>query len=185
MIDLSKALIVEGWMSEPELIWLAEQAQKSLTTVEIGAWMGRSTRAMADNTSGNVIAVDTWDGSAENQESLKGKPHGYLFQKFCDNLADHIASGRVLPMRGNSLAVAAHCAEEGLRFGMIFIDAAHDYESVRNDILAWRPLLAKNGLLCGHDYDWGWPGVVNAVRELVSPVPDQAAGGSSIWFKQY
>ena len=53
-----------------------------------------------------------------------------------------------------------------MSFDMIFIDAAHDYASVKEDILAWRPLLAKGGLLCDHDYT-DWPTVKQAVDELV------------------
>ena len=36
---------------------------------------------------------------------------------------------------------------------MVFIDGAHDYESVMTDILSWLPKIKKNGLICGHDYE--------------------------------
>lgn len=182
-MNIEKALTLPGWMSAPELTWLAEQASKANLIVEVGAWMGRSTRAMADATKGVVIAVDTWDGSAENQEELKGKPENYLFDEFLANLGDQIRSGHVIPYRGRSLEAAANYAMSKMRFDMVFIDASHDYENVKADILAWRPLVRPGGLLCGHDYDWGWPGVVHAVHELIDPVPNQAAGGSSIWYK--
>lgn len=183
-MNLEKALKTEGWMSEPELQWLAEQANLYDLIAEVGCWMGRTTRVMADNTAGSIVAVDTWEGSEENQDELRGKPSNYLFQKFTDNLADHIINGKVVPLRIASLAAAGQFALSKTRFGMVFIDAAHDYQNVKNDILAWRPLVAPGGLLCGHDYDWGYPGVVHAVRELISPTPDQAANGSSIWYKR-
>jgi predicted O-methyltransferase YrrM len=185
MVDLTKALAIDGWMSEPELRWLAEQAEKHNQIVEIGSWMGRTTRALADNARGTVYAVDTWKGSAETEQFLKDKAPGELFQIFARNLADHIQSLKVRPMPSASLTIAGFFAQAGFRFDMIFIDAAHDYENVKNDILAWRPLLAEHGLFCGHDYDLGYPGVVQAVRELIAPVPSQAAGGSSIWYKQF
>ena len=50
---------------------------------------------------------------------------------------------------------------------MVFIDADHAYDSVKRDILNYRPFLRKGGLLCGHDYYYGWPGVMHAVDELV------------------
>lgn len=183
-MNIEKALKVPGWMSPPELEWLAEQASKAGMIAEVGCWMGRSTRAMADATDGVIIAIDTWDGSAENQDELKGKPADYLFDEFRTNLLDHIRAGRVVQYRRDSLAAAANYALQRTRFDMVFIDASHDYENVKNDILAWRPLVMPGGLLCGHDYDWGWPGVVHAVRELIDPVPNQAAGGSSIWYKR-
>jgi hypothetical protein len=125
-----------------------------------------------------VYAVDTWDGSEENQEFLKDKSANYLYQRFLENM--HGTS--VAPMRMPSVVAARHFAENGMKLGMVFIDGAHDEKSVRSDILAWRPLVQKGGLLCGHDYDWGWPGVVLAVRELISPTPEQV-GGSSLWYQ--
>jgi predicted O-methyltransferase YrrM len=183
-MNIEKALRVPGWMSPPELEWLAEQAHHSDLIAEIGCWMGRSTRAMADATDGAIVAIDTWEGSAENQDELKDKAPDYLFQEFNTNLADHLRTGHVVAMRGSSLSAAAAFAMQKKRFDMVFIDAAHDYASVKADILAWLPLVITGGLICGHDYDWGWPGVVHAVRELISPTPNQAAGGSSIWYKQ-
>jgi hypothetical protein len=84
----------------------------------------------------------------------------------------------------DSLGAAYHFARMRTEINFVFIDAAHDYDSVKADILAWRPLVAKGGILSGHDYDWGYPGVVHAVRELISQTPNQAAGGSSIWYTQ-
>jgi predicted O-methyltransferase YrrM len=182
-MNIEKALRVTGWMSAPELEWLAEQASKAKLIAEVGCWMGRSTRAMADATDGVVVAIDTWEGSAENQDELKNKPTDYLFTEFQTNLADHIKRGSVVTMRTDSLSAASFLVRRPERFDMVFIDASHDYENVKNDILAWRPLVRPGGLLCGHDYDWGWPGVVHAVHELIDPVPNQAAGGSSIWYK--
>jgi hypothetical protein len=46
---------------------------------------------------------------------------------------------------------------------MVFIDAGHEYEEVRADILAWKPKARK--LLCGHDYPF--PQVKRAVHELL------------------
>jgi len=182
MVNLERAEKVTGWMSTPEMEWLAEQAKHGLV-VEIGSWMGRTTRAMADNKrDGHIFAVDTWQGSEENQDFLKDKPHDYLFTEFCGNVSDHIASGMIVPMRLPSLSAAKYFLNIGTQFRFVFIDAAHDYESVKADILAWRPLVERGGILAGHDYDWGYPGVVHAVRELISPTPNQAAGGSSIWY---
>ena len=34
----------------------------------------------------------------------------------------------------------------------VFLDAAHDYESIRDDIAAWWPKIKAGGWLAGHDY---------------------------------
>ena len=59
-LKLDKALSIPGWMTVTEFCWLAEQATKHLRIVEIGSYLGRSTRALADNTPGWVLAVDDW-----------------------------------------------------------------------------------------------------------------------------
>jgi len=52
---------------------------------------------------------------------------------------------------------------------LIFIDADHKYESVKEDIIAWLPKVRKGGILSGHDYDGEdnmHPGVKQAVDEI-------------------
>jgi len=59
----------------------------------------------------------------------------------------------------------------------VFIDAAHDMESVRRDIRAWMPKIERGGILCGHDYDW------DGVREAVDAVfgPCESPIASRCW----
>tara|TARA_B110000902_G_scaffold158297_1_gene181499 strand:- start:787 stop:1332 length:546 start_codon:yes stop_codon:yes gene_type:complete len=51
------------------------------------------------------------------------------------------------------------------QFDFIYIDGAHDYESVRQDIQLSLPLLKKGGVIAGHDYQREHRGVVRAVGE--------------------
>lgn len=54
-----------------------------------------------------------------------------------------------------------------LRFvDFIYIDAGHDYESVKRDLQAWWPLVSEIGILAGHDYDASHLDVVRAVDEF-------------------
>jgi len=50
-------------------------------------------------------------------------------------------------------------------FFAVFIDADHSYEGVRKDIDAWLPKVMPGGILCGHDFDGMFPGVIQAVDE--------------------
>lgn len=178
-VDISKALQIQGWTSEAELTWLAEQAQGRKGIVEIGCWKGRSTRALGDNTQGDIYAVDTWAGTKEDghYKELEGKDPHWLYREWAINTQDLF---NVTPFGRPSVNTAFffRCLCNDPRFDMIFIDAAHDYENVKADILAWRPLLAPGGLICGHDFDAGRPGVVQAVRELFTKI---GRGPGSIW----
>jgi predicted O-methyltransferase YrrM len=176
--DITKALAIQGWTSEKELLWLAEQAQSRNRIVEIGCWKGRSTRALADNTKGFVYAVDTWKGTKEDGHytELKGKPEDWLFMEFFRNVRD-ITPFNIALVEMPSMNASSFLRGDG-PFDMIFIDAAHDYDNVKADILAWRPLLNLGGLICGHDFDGGRPGVVKAVRELFTQI---GRGPGSIW----
>ena len=168
-INIEKALQIEGWTSTEELTWLAEQASIHTRVLEIGSYLGRSTRAIADNTKGFVYAVDKWD-----TVDLDGVTTPVSFDKFQVNMA---GLHNFYTLRMPSLR-----ASKGLRFtkfDMIFIDADHTYESVKADVLAWLPFLMPDGLLCGHDYNTECnPGVTKAVDELV---PDKQVI-DTIWY---
>jgi hypothetical protein len=66
------------------------------------------------------------------------------------------------PIKSISWAGAALYEDNSLDF--VFIDAAHDYDSVRKDISAWFPKIKNEGVIAGHDYDC--PDVRKAVTEF-------------------
>lgn len=50
---------------------------------------------------------------------------------------------------------------------MVFIDANHDYEYVKNDIKLWKNKVKQGGIIAGHDYNYpGILGVKEAVDEI-------------------
>ena len=176
MVDISKALGIHGWMSEDELKYLASVANKNRCIAEIGAWKGRTSVAIATNTDGELNTVDTWNGSDEAEHINELRQHGenWLYDEFMKN----VDGLNVIPHRMTSLEAAEKFSKEGKVFDMIFIDASHDYENVKADILAWMPLLKEDGILCGHDYNQGWPGVIKAVEETV---PKFKIAAGAIW----
>ena len=175
MVDITRAINIPGSMSPEELQWLAEQASTRNLVIEIGPDQGRSTRALADNNRGAVYAVDLWeDFTIEDASGLYSRTEytGKRFELFCQNMA---GCTNLVSMRMTSLEAARRLQD--LRFDMIFIDASHDYESVKEDISAWRPLLQEGGLFCGHDYTTK-PGVKRAVDELI---PNFQLTAGCIW----
>lgn len=173
---IARAREVPGWMDEFELLWLTDQAAKCCRIVEVGSWKGRSTVALAENTPGVVFAVDTWLGAPEIPKEEVGPP-GWLFQQFQDNTKGL----PIIPIQLESTRAAEFFKRGDFgQFDMIFIDAAHDYESVKADIQAWQPLLKAGGIFSGHDFTV-FPGVAKAVTELLGKVRLPAY---SIWLKE-
>ncbi len=139
--DIKKALEITGWMSEEELTWLAKRAKECKIIVEFGCFMGRSTRALADNTDGIIYAVDPWNGN------YQGNINTYVLPEFKKNLSDHIESGKVIPVRNFSVNF-----ELKDKVDLVFIDGDHSYKGVINDLKKGIDLLRIDGILCGHDY---------------------------------
>lgn len=158
-MNIENALKIQGWMEDHDLCWLAEKASTHTRIVEVGCWKGRSTTVLADNTDGVVYAVDTWLGSEEHNPPVEG-----LYESFCANMKSYIANLKVIPVRMPSVDAARVLSSNV--FDMVFIDGAHDYGSIKADILAWKPLC--KGLLCGHDAGHG--PIMQATQELLPGV---------------
>ena len=167
MIDIERAKITPGWMYESELETLAKWSNRYPSIhnriIEVGSWMGRSTRAICDNSGAVVICVDAWKPTKEAPDW----DFELAYKEFHENLRDHIDSGRLIIFQGDSVETAHELVKVyGKRYAdMVFLDAGHNYEYIRDDILAYKPLVKIGGLLCGHDYNW--PGVEQAVKELL------------------
>lgn len=150
----------------PFLFALSSQLGRA-RMAEIGCWFGRATRTLAaGNPELQLDCVDTFLGSEEHQKELKGK----MFQpEFEQNITPY--KDRVAIHVGFSDEVAKTFENESL--DAVFIDAAHDYENVVKDILAWSPKLKRGGLMLGHDYPHpddphgGFEDLRRAVDELV------------------
>lgn len=170
-MNIERALATPGFMGESELAYLAELAEKSTAIAEVGTWRGRSARVFADNTAGILFCTDTWADDAYGSVFPGDAPDlcqqpNWLWNEFRNNLRD--ALPRIVTARMPSVEAAGWYAKLGQKFDVIFIDAGHNYEDVKQDILAWRPLLQEGGVLCGHDYDAvHHPEVIRAVDELV------------------
>lgn len=177
-VDVSKAAQVDGWMSGYELEWLGQKALEHLVIVELGSYLGRSTRALADNTLGKVYAVDDWMGADAGKYTrpLSGDQSIQMFEEFRVNVRDLIDAGIVVPIWiGREEAGILEVEPD-----MVFVDGDHSYEGAKRDIETWWPRLKDGGLLCGHDA--GHPPLMQALREMFGGSHQQAKD-TSIWFK--
>jgi beta-1,4-mannosyl-glycoprotein beta-1,4-N-acetylglucosaminyltransferase len=167
---------VEGWFGLDDMSFYTfayDQLPANCHIVEIGSWKGRSSSHMAvmiANGSKQIKfdCVDTWEGSEEHQANAKFEDPDVLSNKLYNVFLKNMkpVEGYFNPVRASSLDAAKQYADGSLDF--VFIDAAHDYDNVKADILAWAPKVKSGGILSGHDYPF--PDVERAVSELIGPV---------------
>lgn len=158
--------IGEDWFTYPNLYKkVVELADNEFHFIEIGSWKGRSSVFMAVeimNSGKNIKfdCVDTWEGSVEHAEYDEIKEQK-LYDIFLTNIEP--VKNLINPIKMLSLDAVNLYGDKTLDF--IFIDASHEYEDVKRDIIAWLPKLKIGGILAGHDYGV-FDGVTRAVNEI-------------------
>jgi predicted O-methyltransferase YrrM len=149
--------------------------------VEVGVFQGAYSAHLLSAWRGReLVSVDPWEGADEAAEQARR-----TLARF---------GARSVIWRSTSLEAAEQIEDASLDF--VYIDALHDYDSVREDLEAWYPKVRGGGILAGHDYfDRGSKRVKAAVddfalrrRLAVSATwrdrPKRAAGGLPVssWF---
>lgn len=129
------------------------------TITEIGSFLGRSTVFFASKGL-TINAIDPfieWKEGSENGDAIRegGKD---FYDKFLENIQGY----------EDKITIYRNTSEEASKLvgkaDLIFIDGAHDYDSVKNDILLWKG--KANKIICGDDYEGYWHGVNKAVDEI-------------------
>lgn len=178
---------------------LQKLAAEAPVIVEVGTFCGATAEvmALAQPKGGRLISVDTFKGSSGDVTSRV--PEGFALEMAQQRLARFDVRFIVLP------SVEAARLIEDQSVDLVFIDAAHDYDSVKADILAWAPKVKPTGIIAGHDYDkslytmtlpyiqglrhldhipgvMAHPGVFLAVNELFQEFNFDTAVFGSIWW---
>ena len=170
---------IHGWFTYPRLYQnIVNKFPTDSHFVEVGVWKGKSAAYMVVeiiNSGKNIKfdCVDTWKGSEEHVNDLS-IINDTLYQEFISNMEP--VKGYYNAIQKPSLEAVLDYEDESLDF--VFIDAAHDYENVKADIIAWLPKVKKGGVIAGHDYAWG-PEVQRAVNEVIGK--DNISQGEGCW----
>ena len=119
--------------------------------VEVGSFLGKSAAYMAVeiiNSGKNIKfdCVDNWEGSEEhsNNDEINLKT---LYEDFLKNIGP--VKGVINPIKMNSIEASKSYKPNSLDF--IFIDASHDKQSVKADLIHWMPRLKEDGIIAGDD----------------------------------
>ncbi len=139
-----------GWLSETEALFLAELG-KGRVVLEIGAYLGRSTVALATGAK-LVVSVDHHRGDPGTKAGSKHPSEGWTLPAFTEALTRLNLWGKVVPVVTNSELAGQLLARTA--FGVAFIDGAHDSVSVLRDTEVAIRLLAPGGVIAWHDWDY-------------------------------
>jgi beta-1,4-mannosyl-glycoprotein beta-1,4-N-acetylglucosaminyltransferase len=175
---VAKACFHERWTPSIQvrrLTWTYNSRASGLrgATIEIGSWEGFTTVALANTAYPDlVIAVDHWAGSADehvDHPTVVFARERDVFAQFQQNV-EVLTHGNVQPVRQN-LDEFWRQWKGPIKFA--YIDASHDYLSVKRDIQAVQRWLVPGGTICGDDIQSAnggrqdlQGGVERAVREL-------------------
>lgn len=135
---------------------MVEKFPSGSSFVEVGVLEGSSLshlilRIIESGKDISVIAVDWFYDQS-----------GKSLDKFNSNMS--LVRDKFDLIISSSVDASQRFEDKSLDF--VFIDASHDYESVKADILAWIPKVKMGGIIAGHDYIETYPGVIMAVNEI-------------------
>ncbi len=136
---MKSKVIIEGWFDFENIYDLAVDTFDNCAFLEVGTYKGKSVAYLMSKIRDRkknitVCVVDIFKPEYEKEFLNNMKELGF---------SPHIFKGKS--------SEVSHQFKDG-QFAMIYIDAAHDYESVKSDLNNYYPKLKDGGIFAGHDY---------------------------------
>ena len=163
----------EEWFLKPhffEILLKSGTLPKKPKIAELGVWIGTTTNSFINKLKENgyspeYYAIDIFTGSEELQDEIKEKYNGSTLDIFKENLEKNNNTEYVTIIQNTTHNASKNFPDE--YFDFIYVDADHEYESVRQDIFDWYPKLKFNRYFAGDDYGpYGWDSVTRAVDSI-------------------
>lgn len=181
---------------------IVENIKPGITVAELGVFDGATTMMnlpIIKAVSGKYYAVDWFNGTDESQ---RGVDHNnvdhtslrhyyregydqYIYPLFLENIKKTKCDDVCVVIKAKTEDAASLIPDGSL--DICFIDAAHDYVNVTNDIKNYLPKVKKGGILCGHDYDNDHIELMKAVNDFFGRDKIKCRRGlntSPIWIVQ-
>ena len=151
---------IKGWLT-PDQGEALQSAAMDRRVLELGTHCGRSTICMA-RTAKSITTIDHHLG-----DDSTGNGHSTL-NEFMANLKLHGVESKVEPLVADFASVEQSI--EDRRFDFVFVDGAHDAESVERDTVIALHALNPGGAIIWHDWD------LESVREgvMATGIPDES-----------
>ncbi len=186
--DLLYVRLLEGYLNHKKstlLYDIVRRLEGPGAIAEVGSWKGKSTVTLAlaarhSSRTDPVYAIDHHEGSEEHQAVIQSE--GSTWPKFQHTIQTAGVASTVEPLKMRSLEGARWLAKNNVRLKFLFLDGAHDEDSVRSDLLAFRPLLLPGAYVALDDArpSGSFPGVYRAYEDVLKPCSEEVAWGGSI-----
>ncbi len=154
------------------LLDLINYIPNNLIMAEVGCYAGESTKLFLEsNKITKLYAIDIWDDKIGNLGKINPNHDFTIVERTFD---ENMSKFNIEKLKMS--------LQEAIDFlpllDFIYIDANHDYEFVKDDIINALKKMKTNGIISGHDYNNESPGVVKAVNEFFDK-PDIVFSDSS------
>jgi hypothetical protein len=161
---------MQGWASTSEAFSDVIDRHQPKLIVEVGTWKGASAIHMANlckqkygNNNFEIVCIDTFLGSVEHwienlnlMYNIHGRPN--LYNVFMSNVVNNNHTDVITPFPVDSQNGWLTFHQLNIQADMVYIDAGHDFESVKKDIKGYTSILKSGGVMLGDDVLW-FPGV--------------------------
>jgi hypothetical protein len=176
----------QGWSESVEEFEKCIRELQPKIIIEVGTWKGWSAFNMTEiclkyYDDFQIVCVDTWLGSVEhwmmefgnNDGPIKGvrddmkNGRSRLYELFLSNVVHKGYQKYITPFAIDSTNAAYFFYNSGIVPDMVYIDAGHEYQSVRMDLYNYSKILRPNGYLLGDD--WHYSPIKQAANETFGP----------------
>lgn len=183
---------IHGWSSDDPIFNEMITYAKPNLIVEVGTWLGGSAKTMASCCLAQnikdfeIVCVDTflgsvehWDRTSYSMSFKNGRPINY--DQFLSNMISCNLQEYVTPFPVDSQNGFLVLEKFNVHPDIVYIDAGHDYHSVRNDLVNFGKLLRSGGVLIGDDWHHG--PIQQAAFDTFGADKVVAKGAKFIWIK--
>lgn len=141
------------YKQKPVIKYLVEKVSAK-KIIEIGSWLGESTsewaKAVINKDGSEILSVDWYKGNPTTNLFDVAEQKD-IYSIFRNNMRE-LGVADIIKTFVMSSTDAVKFIPDGYA-DIVYIDACHDYNSVKRDIELWLPKVKKGGIVSGHDYE--------------------------------
>lgn len=163
-LNLEELRNSNNWFNFQKFYSYVASVEQYRTFVEVGVWKGHSISYLANllrDRNAKIYAVDLFEQSY--QLPTYQTEVNVVDKLYEMNLKATNTRHLITDIKEWSHKAASRFEDHSVDF--VFLDADHEYQQVKRDITEWLPKVRVGGIIAGHDYHDGGPGVILAVQE--------------------